>query len=204
MAAFLTAVCGGMAQAKDFGVYGKLFPITEPDFLEQILSRFRTMEGNGEWDAMKGEMQERTREYIERPTASGFLSPAEEYRAFRFDPSISVDRDLADDNGQVFAAAGSTVNPLAYSSFNKRIVVIDGDKQDQVEYALSKGNELDTLIVLASGAPLDLMRSHGRRFWFDQQGVIVKRFGLERLPSVITRDDPFMLIEEIPTGEGGQ
>ena len=200
IAAFLTAFCGGMVQAKDFGVYGKLFPIAEPDFLEQIIARFRALEENGQWDAMKGKMQDRTREYIERPRASGFLSAAEEYRAFQFDPSISVDRDLSDDNGQVFASAGSKINPLNYSAFSKRIIVIDGDKQDQVDFALSEGNELDTLIVLASGAPLDLMRSHGRRFWFDQQGVIVKRFGIERLPSVISRDDPFMLIEEVPTG----
>lgn len=191
----------GAVGAKNFGTYGTVFPITEPDFLEAIMTRLRAMEDGGELARMEREMQDRTREYIERPDAARDQPPAEAYRAFRFDPSITLDRDLADHNGQVFAAAGTRVNPLAWSGFSKRIVVIDGDAPDQVEFALQDGNELDTLIVIARGAPLALMREHGRRFWFDQDGVILDRFGLERLPSVITRADPMLLIEEIPIGE---
>ncbi|MFC3058407.1 hypothetical protein [Paenirhodobacter populi] len=192
------------AMAKNFGSYGPVFPVTEPDFLEEILSRFRMMEENGGLAQMERDMQARTRDYLERPQSAAILAPAEEYRAFQFDPSIVLDRDLADHQGTVFARAGTRVNPLEHSGFSKRIVVIDGDVEDQVGFALAEGNELDTLIVIAKGAPLDLMRRHGRRFWFDQDGVIVNRFGLEHLPSVITRADPVLLIEEIPTGEDGQ
>ena len=191
----------GTAAAKNFGAYGTVFPVIEPDFLEVIMARLRAMEAEGDFARMEREMQNRTREYLERPTARSHLSPAEAYRAFHFDPSITLDRDLADHNGQIFAAAGTTVNPLAYSGFSKRIVVIDGDAEEQVAFALQDGNELDTLIVIARGAPLALMREHGRRFWFDQDGVIVDRFSLERLPSVITRVDPMLMIEEIPVGE---
>lgn len=146
-------------------------------------------------------MQERTRAYVERPDTGSELPPAEEYRAFEFDPSITLNQDLADHQGRVFARAGTVVNPLAYSAFAKRIVVIDGDAEDQVRFALAEGDELDTLIVIAKGSPLALGRAHGRRFWFDQDAVMVSRFGLERLPSVIKRADPILLIEEIPTGE---
>jgi len=185
--------------AKNFGTYGTVFPVTEPDFLEEILSRLRDMEQSGEMAAMQQSMQDTTRSYIERPHASAVLPPAEEYRAFQFDPSIVVERDIADHNGVVFAHAGTRVNPLDYSHFNKRIIIIDGDIEDQVEFALSDGNELDTLIVMINGAPLELGRAHGRRFWFDQNAEFIARFGVERLPTVITRADPFMLIEEVPT-----
>lgn len=195
------ALVAGAAASKDFGVYGTLFPVTEPDFLQEIIGRFQTMEETGELKEMERAMQARTRAYIDRPTVGALLPPAEEYRAFEFDPSITLDRDLMDQNGTVFAKAGTRVNPLAYSGFSKRIVVIDGDEEAQVKFALSEGNEIDTLIVIAKGAPLDLSNNHGRRFWFDQQGVIVARFGLEYLPSVITRADPVMLIEEIPVEE---
>ncbi|WP_253944293.1 hypothetical protein [Pseudogemmobacter hezensis] len=204
LAASLLAFTPLQGVAKNFGAYGTVFPIIEPDFLEEILSRFRAMEENGGLAQMERDMQDRTREYLERPTSLIDLPAAEEYRAFHFDPSITIDRDLADHNGTVFARAGTTVNPLAYSGFSKRIVVIDGDAADQVSFALEEGDELDTLIVIARGAPLDLMRQHGRRFWFDQDGVIGARFGLEHLPSVITRADPLLLIEEIPTGEAAQ
>lgn len=189
------------AQAKNFGTYGTVFPIAEPDFLEEILSRLRAMEDSGEMAGMKQSMQDTTRSYIERPHASASLPPAEAYRAFQFDPSIVVERDIADHNGVVFAHAGTRVNPLEHSHFNKRIVIIDGDVEDQVAFALSEGNELDTLIVMVNGAPLALGRAHGRRFWFDQNAEFIARFGVERLPTVITRADPYMLIEEIPTAQ---
>lgn len=190
--------------AKNFGTYGTVFPVTEPDFLEEILSRFRAMEENGGLAQMERDMQQRTRDYLERPRAANLLPPAEEYRAFYFDPSITVDRDLADQNGTVFMKAGTRINPLDHSAYDKRIVVIDGDAEDQVNFALSEGDEMDTLMVIAKGAPLDLMRRHGRRFWFDQDGVMVARFEIERLPTVITRDGDVLLIEEIPVGEAGQ
>lgn len=192
------------AIAKNFGAYGTVFPVTEPDFLEEILSRFREMEENGGLAQLEREMQARTREYLERPTVANLLPPAEEYRAFYFDPSITVDRDLADQNGTVFMQAGTRINPLDYSGYDKRIVVIDGDADDQVTFALSEGDEMDTLMVIARGAPLELMREHGRRFWFDQDGVIVARFEVERLPTVITRAGEVLLIEEVPLRETTQ
>ncbi|MDH2328350.1 hypothetical protein QCN27_15905 [Cereibacter sp. SYSU M97828] len=199
----LTAGLASAASAKNFGSYGTVFPIEEPDFLEEIISRFRAMEENGGLEQMERDMQQTTRDYIARPAIGAILPPAEEYRAFEFDPSITLDRDLTDHEGRVFAPAGTRINPLEHSSFSKRIVVIDGDAPAQVDYALAEGDELDTLIVIAKGAPLELGRAHGRRFWFDQQGVIVDRFGIERLPTLITRADPMLLIEEIPVeGEG--
>ena len=189
------------AAARNFGSYGQLFPVEEPDILETILSRLRTAEASGGLARMEEDFQGRARAYIERPSGGVALPPAEEYRAFEFDPSITVERDLADHRGVIFARAGSRVNPLDYSAFSKRIVVIDGDEPAQVAFALAEGNELDTLIVIARGAPLELGRQHGRRFWVDQQNVILGRFGVERVPTVITRQDPNFLIEEIPLEE---
>ena len=203
MAAALIAI-GETACAKDFGVYGKLFPIGEPDLLAAIIGRLKGWEQDGTLEQMQSDMEAKTRGYLERPPSDSLLLPAEEYRAFQFDPSITVERDLTDHQGQVFARAGTVINPLAFSQFEKQIIVIDGDVPEQVAFAVASGDELNSLIVIARGAPLDLMRLNGRRFWFDQQGVIAKRFSLERLPSVITRQDPFFLIEEIPvTEEGG-
>ena len=97
--------------------------------------------------------------------------------------------------------SGTRINPLAYSRFNKRIVIFDGDDPAQVQFAVSEGTELDTLLVLTSGQPLDLMRRHGRRFYFDQNARLVGAFGIERLPSVVTRGIDVMRVEEIPVGD---
>lgn len=207
--ASLTAVlalgssAAGLA-ARDLGNYGQVWAVSEPDFLEEILGRLRAMEEDGGLARMEREMQDRARAYAERPRGNDLLTRAEEPRRFTVDLSIRLDQDLADQNGTVFAAAGTTVNPLAYSTFDKAILFIDGDDPDQVAWATAQGSELDTLIVLTRGAPLELMRRNGRRFWFDQDGIMTQRFSIARLPSRVTRADPVMLVEEIPLPRHGK
>ena len=198
--AILLGLAGGPACAKDLGTHGPVFEIIEPSILDTIKSRLLEMEASGELDAMQRKMQQTTRDYVKRPRPVSGLGKTEQYASWTVDLSITVAQDLADHKGQVFARAGTVVNPLDYSRFDKRIVLFDGDDPAQVEFALSEGNELDTLLVLVNGDPLGLMREHGRRFYFDQDAVLINRFGIHNVPAVVTRADPFMQIEEIVVG----
>lgn len=195
-----TLATPGPSLAKDYGTHGPVWEIAEPNLLEVIQARLSAMDESGEINAMRDEMQETTRAYVNRPRPVLGLLPAEEPRSYEVDLSITLERDLMDHRGQVFARAGTRINPLDYSHYNQRIVVFDGDDPDQVAFALSEGNELDTLLVLTNGAPLELMRAHGRRFFFDQDGQITSRFQITRLPSVITRSNRVMVVEEVPVG----
>lgn len=188
------------ALAKDFGAVGQAYPIIEDDFLEMISQGFKDMEADGRMAKIREDAVEQVKARVERPHGAA-LPKAETPRTFTVDLSITLERDLADQEGRVFARAGTVVNPMMYSRFDKRIVMIDGDDPDQVAFALSEGNELDTLIVLARGAPLELMRAHGRRFWFDADQQMLTKFGIQALPSVVTRADPLMRVEEIPVGK---
>lgn len=193
-------IAPGPSLAKDYGAHGPTWEIAEPNLLEVIQARLSAMDESGELEDMRDEMQETTRAYVNRPRPVLGLLPAEEARSFEVDLTITLERDLMDHRGQVFARAGTRINPLDYSHYNQRIVVFDGDDPDQVSFALSEGNELDTLLVLTNGAPLELMRAHGRRFYFDQDGQITSRFQVTRLPSVITRGNRVMVVEEVPVG----
>lgn len=198
---FLVSVMTSAGLSKDLGRHGPMWEIAEPSILDLIKARLSEMEASGELDAMKKDMQDKTRAYVNRPRPVQGLSLATEPRAFEVDLSITLSRDLADHRGEVFARAGTVINPLEYSVFNKRIVMFDGDDPEQVEFALSEGNELDTLLVLTNGAPLELMRKHGRRFYFDQDAQMVTRFEIKRIPSVITRGARHMIVEEVPVWE---
>ena len=203
MCALASLTCAALAvgaQAKDFGTYGALFPIHEQDVLELITSGFENLEATGRLDEIKRESQDLVRTRVERPKGQ-VLPRATAARSFEVDLSVTVERDLADHRGQVFARAGTRINPLEYSRFSKRIVMIDGDDPDQVAFALKSGNELDTLIVLTNGPSLALMREHGRRFWFDADGQMAQKFSVVAVPSVITRADPVMRVDEIALGE---
>lgn len=195
----LLAVLPGLpAQARDVGNFGPVWPIEEPDFLAEIIGRLKAMEADGGLAKMEKEMQDRTRAYVERPRGTDTLPTVQQARSFTVDLSIRLDQDLSDQNGVVFAAAGTVVNPLAHSAFRKTILFIDGDDPAQVDWAIGQGDETNSLIVLARGAPLELMRKHGRRFWFDQDGIMIGRFQIAALPSRVTRADPVMLVEEVP------
>ncbi|WP_413219961.1 type-F conjugative transfer system protein TraW [Tritonibacter mobilis] len=203
-AAFVALTSAGQGTAKDLGTHGPLFEVEEPSLLDTIKNRLTEMEAAGELDQMRQEMQDTTRAYVNRPRPVPGLGKAEEYSIWEVDLSITLTEDLVDHQGIVFARAGTVVNPMAYSRFNKRIVLIDGDDPDQVSFALSDGDELNTLLVLVNGDPLGLMREHGRRFYFDQDAVLVNRFGIQNVPAVVQRADPLMQVEEIALGKNGE
>lgn len=203
-AAFVVLASAGQGTAKDLGTHGPLFEVEEPSLLDTIKNRLTEMEAAGELDQMRQEMQDTTRAYVNRPRPVPGLGKAEEYSIWEVDLSVTLTEDLVDHQGVVFARAGTVVNPMAYSRFIKRIVLIDGDDPDQVSFALSDGDELNTLLVLVNGDPLGLMREHGRRFYFDQDAVLVNRFGIQNVPAVVQRADPLMQVEEIALGKNGE
>jgi len=198
LSALLIVATGSTAVAKDFGAHGPVWEIIEPSILETIKARLGEMESSGALAEMQQEMQDTTRAYVNRPRPVVGMVDAEEYAEFEVDLSITLNRDLADQQGRVFARAGTVINPLDYSLFNQRIVFLDGDNPDQVAFALSEGTELDTLIVLTNGAPLELMREHGRRFYFDQDGQMTQKFQIHKLPSEVVRGQRVMIVREIP------
>lgn len=204
LAALLLLSMAGQGAARDLGTHGPLFEIGEPSLLDVIKARLTKLEADGELNRMRREMQDTTRSYVNRPPRVAGLHKAENYATWEVDLTITLKEDLSDHRGRVFARAGTVVNPTAYSRFNKRIVLFDGDDPDQVAFALADGNELDTLLVLVNGDPLGLMRDYGRRFYFDQGGVLVNRFGIRNVPAVVQRADPLMQVEEIALGKNGE
>ena len=53
------------------------------------------------------------------------------------------------------------------------------------------------MIVLLAGRPLELMRIHGRAFFFDQGGRLARRFELSATPSVISASGSALRITEV-------
>lgn len=186
------------AQAKDYGAHGAVFPVTETSFLEVIFDRLADMESNGDLATMQRDMQDTARQRIKRPLPVNGIGVVETYRMFEVDLSITLERDLSDHNGVVFARAGTVVNPLDHSRFRKRLVFINGDDPEQVRFAVDLANTEPTKIILINGAPLDLTEAHGHLFYFDQGGTITSRLHVSAVPSVVSRGHPNMIVEEIP------
>ena len=200
--AIVMSLSASPAFAVDYGTFGALFPVEEPSVLDTICARLSEMEENGELAQMEEDMKEKALSRVNRPIPVEGLGVAQEYRSYTVDLSITLNRDLADHRGVVFAQAGTRVNPLEHSRFNQRLVFIDGDDPDQVAFAVDLASQEAVKLILVNGAPLELTEAHQVLFYFDQGGVIGDRFGLTVVPSVVSRADPVMLVEEIPAPRG--
>ncbi len=192
----------GVSPAHDLGVFGKTYPIDEPNFLVEIQDIAKQKVASGGWKRLEVEAQERGKRYFERPPAVNGLRTAKKGRSRQFDPSITLSEDIRDADGRLIFAAGTTVNPADIAPFPGALLYLNGDDKRQVALAerliKQKGDALK--VILVDGSPAELMRKWERPVYFDQAGAGVRRFQLDTVPALITQKRPtdrFLTIEEM-------
>lgn len=194
--ACVLALAAGTVAAKDLGVRGAVWHIEEPDLLMEIEQRLESMEISGEVARMRREALALTRERLEAPPRVAGVTPARERRTRLFDPSVIIERDARTADGRLIAARGTRINPLEKHPLTRDLLFIDATRPVEVEWALR--HEKPSVIVLLAGRPLELMRAHGRTFFFDQGGRLARRFSLAATPSLLEAEGPFWRITEVP------
>lgn len=200
----LTALPPLAASAGDLGIRGATWVIAEPDFLDVIGERLEMMEESGELGRLAREAAERAVSNMEEPAPVAGIAPVRKRSVRLFDPTVKLDRDVFGSDGTLVAAAGTRINPLEHSQLTedeKDLVFIDGRRKAEVDWALARNRP--SKIVLLAGRPLDLARVHGKPFFFDQGGRLAERFGIERTPTLATRDGYFLRLLEIPLDDRG-
>jgi len=189
-------VIAAPATARDYGQQGAVWPIAEPDLLQQIHARLTQLERTGETARLNEQLKQRTIARINRPQPVAGLVQASIERTWRFDPTITVERDIADNRGRVIVAAGTRVNPLDTVPLRSPLVFLDGDEPAQLAWALKRFGSTPAKLILVKGAPLELMKARQRRFYFDQGGTLVKRFGIRAVPASVEQQGRVLVITE--------
>ena len=184
------------ASAKDLGVRGATWPVTEPDLLAQIEARLTEMERAGELARLERDARANARTKLEEPDPVVGIAPAREERSRLWEPAITVARDIRTADGVLIAAAGTRVNPLERVTLARDLLFVDGRREGEIAWALA--HERPAKIVLLAGRPLDLIRRHRRPFFFDQGGRLAARLGLRFTPSLVAQDGTRLRITEIP------
>ncbi len=182
------------ASAKDLGVRGATWAITEPDLLAEIEARLLEMQRSGALARFEAEARERARRTLEEPEPVAGIAAATRKRSRLFDPAITVERDIRTPDGTLVAAAGTRVNPLERMPLTRDLVFVDGRRAAEIAWALAHENPAK--IVLLAGRPLDLMRKHGRPFFFDTGGTLAARFGIAASPSLVAQEGTRLRITE--------
>ena len=171
------------ALARDLGVRGVTWPVAETDLLADIEARLTVMERSGEMARLNDEARERARRSLEQPEPVPGIVPATEYRARAFEPAIVVAADILGPDGEILAAAGTRVDPFEHAALTADVLFVDGRREAEVAWALARVRPAK--IVLLAGRPLDLMRRHGRPFYFDIGGRLAERFAIRATPTVL-------------------
>ncbi len=195
----LLAAGVGMAMpalARDYGQQGAVWPVVEPDLLAQIHARLAHLEKTGETARLNEELKRRTIARVNRPDPVAGVGSAAATRSWRFDPTITVDRNIADDKGRVIIAAGTRVNPLDTVPLRAPLVFLDGDDPRQLAWAARRFGGTRAKLILVRGAPLELMKARQRRFYFDQGGSLVKHFGIRAVPATVEQQGRVLLVTE--------
>ena len=184
---------------KNLGVTGEVFPVKEKNMLDFIKERVVEMQASGAWDEIMKSSQERVRRHALRPAPVAGLTEAKNYKVTHFDPTFVVGQTITDHIGNVIAKKGDRINPLEKLpvAFDRTLFFIDGDKKKQTQWvktALSKYKNVK--IILVNGNVREASEAINHRVYFDQNGVLVKRFGLQKIPVVVSPEEKTLKIEE--------
>ena len=190
----------------DLGTYGETFPIQERSLLEIIKEKLRILVESGKLKDHQATIAKKAKEQLNRPPAVKNLQKTTQPRSFIYDPSITVPYDLKDHKGRVFHPKGTRVNPLDSHSFRYPFLFVDGDDESQVAWAIQQHQAANALhkpkIVLVQGAPLGLSQKLNLPIYFDQSGVLVKKFGITQVPARVSQKERALIVDEVNlTGE---
>ena len=201
LVALASAGIGSSAAAKDLGVQGALFPISETDIMAFLAARLQAAKDSGKADQLNRAFAARAKQSLMRPPPVEGLTTTRTPRTWLFDPTYVVPQDIADQNGRVFAHAGQVINPLAaMPDFDRVYVFIDGDDPRQVALGMAqlrKTGAVRTRVILVKGSPVELMRTEKTPLYFDQAGLMSTRFGLHQVPALVSREGEKLRISEV-------
>ena len=121
------------------------------------------------------------------------------------DVDMSGNGETVAEQEPVFARQGEVMNPLQYVPFNQTLYFINGDDPAQVAWMKRQTPPtLESKIILVQGSIPEMQKSLDSRVYFDQNGVLCQRLGIDQVPARVSAvpGDRFLKVEFIPAEEG--
>ena len=185
--------------AQGIGSFGDVYPITEPDFLTFIEQRLHQLEKSGQLAAWREDVTEHVRERALRPPPVEGLVLARENKTWLIDPSMTLSRDLTDEEGHVFAQKGTVFNPLSQVPLSRALLFFNGDDKAQVAWAQQEEQARagKNQLILVGGSIDSTAELFHKAVSFDQAGRLTERFQIRSLPAKVTQLGLRLKVEEV-------
>lgn len=179
----------------DLGQQGPVYEIVEPDLIEEMKRRAAAID----WEAKKNEVIAR---YWGNQKYEDF-EKAEVTRTFEIDPTVIVTADIKDADGVLIRKAGERINPLEIRPFSKEVIFFDATDKEQrarVQFYTKKRDAaakgfVDRIYISSKFDPQKGWEGYKELTdWLEAplyqlQPGLAERFGVERLPSVVSADN---------------
>ena len=96
--------------------------------------------------------------------------------------------------------AGTRKNPLDVVSLSRQLLFFDARDALQVGRAreLIERYQGQVKPILVGGSYLDLMKRWNRPVFYDQDGNLVRRFGITAVPAIVSQEGQRLRIDEVP------
>jgi conjugal transfer pilus assembly protein TraW len=187
------------ARALDLGAIGPTYGIDEPHLLKEIERRLRAKERSGELARLMEEARTRGISAVRSPKPVDGIAATSKARTFFVDPTFTLDRNIVDSQGRLLFPAGTRKNPLDIVTLSKRLVFFDGRDARQVSRAqqviTTYGGRVKP--ILTGGSYLELMKAWRTPVFYDQGGVLTRRFGIRQVPAVVSQEGSRLRIDEV-------
>lgn len=192
--------CALGAQATNLGTIGPTYPVAEKNLLDVIMARLRAKEASGELKRHEQEARDRAAYAVNNPRPVDGLRRAQAARTFYFDPTFTLQSNVVDGTGAVLFPAGTRKNPLEVVSLSKHLLFFDARDPGQVARAreLIEHYQGKVKPILVGGSYLDLMKRWNKPVFYDQDGTLVRKFGIAAVPAIVSQEGQRLRIDEVP------
>ena len=185
--------------ASDLGVVGPTYEIAERDLIEVMKDKFRRMERTGELAKVQENYKKQVLDAVEKPKPVPGIKNTETAHTYFVDPTWTLDRNVVDEKGNLLFPSGTKVNPLDYAPLTQQLLFFDQRERSQVAFAKRFIDQSTSRVkpILVGGEPLKLMRLWKREVFYDQGGVLSRKFLLKHAPAIVSQDGKRLRIDEI-------
>lgn len=173
-------------ELKDYGTFGNLYSVKEEDILKVFASKQKGIE-----ERLRERLSEIKDKMMVLSKYDGYFEYANKDRVYYINPKVILEDNIYNHKGDLVIPGGTVFNPAEYVKLG-RYIVIDGNSQKQVEFALN-GNFKK--IILISGNLQKLITTYGKPFYFANDELI-ERFRIKRVPAIIEGDGEYVKVTE--------
>jgi conjugal transfer pilus assembly protein TraW len=187
--------------ASDLGLYGETYPIKEEDAIDAMKNEAKRLGDEGVWEKLNLRLKQRVKNYVARPDPVKGLTPATQSRTFYYDPSVTLETDIYDAEGNRLYRKGDTANPLHYVNLSRALVFFNADNRQEMNWALEMYSQekIKPKMIMVAGEVEKTYKLVGGRVFFDQHGKLVNKFGILHTPAIVTQEGDLLRIDEIKT-----